>query len=90
MSLIIEIHNVSELTHRRLKARAAMEGVSVSEYVLAVIERALELPSRRDLLAATRRQSGATLDPSPADLLRAGREARAKQLDAAHRCDLDR
>ena len=87
---MIQIRNVPEPTHRRLKARAAMEGVSMSQYVLAAVERALERPSRRELLAAIRRQPGVTLDPSPADLLRAERAARAEQLDAAHRRDLDR
>lgn len=39
---MIQIRNVPEGTHRRLKARAAMEGVSMSQYVMSVIERALE------------------------------------------------
>lgn len=90
MLAMIQIRNVPEPTHRRLKARAAMEGVSMSQYVLAAVERALERPSRRELLAAIRRQSGVTLDPSPADLLHAERAARAEQLEAAHRRDLDR
>ena len=90
MSTVIQIRNVPEPTHRRLKARAAMEGVSMSQYVLAAIERALERPSRRELLAAIRRQSEVTLDPSPADRLRAERAVRAEHLEAAHRRDRDR
>ena len=87
MSTVIQIRNVPEPTHRRLKARAAMEGVSMSQYVLAAVERALERPSRQELLAAIRRQSEVTLDPSPADLLGAERAARAEQLQAARRRD---
>ena len=90
MSMMIQIRNVPEPTHGRLKARAAMEGVSMSQYVLAAVERALERPSRRELLAAIRREPSATLDPAPADLLRAEREARAEQLETAHRRNLDR
>ncbi|MDE2902712.1 MAG: toxin-antitoxin system HicB family antitoxin [Chloroflexota bacterium] len=90
MSTVIQIRNVPESTHRRLKARAAMEGVSMSQYVLAAIERAIERPSRRELLAAIRRQSEVTLDRSPADLLRAERAARAEQLQAPHRRDRER
>ena len=90
MSTMIQIRNVPEPTHRRLKARAALEEVSMSRYVLAAVERALERPSRRELLAAIRRQSGVTLDPSPADLLRTERAARAEQLEAARRRDLGR
>ena len=82
MSTMIQIRNVPEAVHRRLKARAAMEGISMSQYVLAAVERALERPSRRELLAAIRRQPAPTLDPSPADVVRAERRARDEQLDA--------
>ena len=73
---MIQIRNVPELMHRRLKARAAMEGVSMSQYVMWAIERALERPSRKELLAAIRRQPESALEPSPADLLGAERDAR--------------
>ena len=43
---MIQIRNVPEATHRRLKARAAMEGVSISQYVMSAVERALERPGR--------------------------------------------
>ena len=82
---MIQIRNVPETMHRRLKARAAMERVSMSQYVLAAVERALERPSRRELLAAIRRQPSANLDPSPAEVLRAERLTRDEQLDAADR-----
>ena len=82
MSTMIQIRNVPEAMHRRLKARAAMEGISMSQYVLAAVERALERPSRQELLTAIRRQPSATPDPSPAEVLRAERRARDKQLDA--------
>lgn len=81
MSTMIQIRNVPEPTHRRLRARAAMGGISMSQYVLAAIERTLERPSRRELLAAIRRQPRVTLDPSPANMLRAERHARDEQLD---------
>ena len=41
MIATIRIRNVPEPLHRRLKARAAMEGVSMSRYVLREIERSL-------------------------------------------------
>lgn len=87
---MIQIRNVPEPTHRRLKARAALEGVSMSQYVLAAIERALERPSRRELLATIRRQPSVALDASPADVLRAERHTCGEQLDAADRRDRDR
>ena len=76
----IRIRNVPEAMHRRLKARAAAEGVSMSQYVMAAVERALERPSRRELLAAIQQQPEVTLDPSPADVLRAERDLRGELL----------
>ena len=85
MSSMIQIRNVPATMHRRLKARAALEGVSMSQYVLAAVERALERPSRRELLASIRRQPSVVLDTSPAEVLRAERLARDEQVDAAER-----
>ena len=76
MNKMIQIRNVPEALHRRLRVRAATEGVSMSHYVLREIERALERPSRRELLAAIRSQPQLELDPSPADLLREERDRR--------------
>ena len=76
MKTMIQIRNVPETLHRRLKARAAIEGVSMSRYVLREIEKALERPSRRELLDAIRSQPEAALDPSPADVLREERDSR--------------
>lgn len=76
MNTMIQIRNVPETLHRRLKVRAAMEGVSMSRFVLREIERALERPSRRDLLEAIRAQPEIELDPPPAEILREERERR--------------
>ena len=73
---MIQICNVPEVLDRRLKARAAMEGVSMSQYVMRRIERALERSSRGDLLAAIDRQPELAPEPPPADVLRAERDAR--------------
>ena len=76
MSTMIQIRNVPESLHRRLKARAALEGISMSRYVLREVERALERPSRRELLEAIRSQPVISLERSPADILREERESR--------------
>ncbi len=36
--------------HRKLKSRAALAGMSISEYLLREIERVLERPTREELL----------------------------------------
>ena len=48
----------------------------MSRFVLREIERALERPSRRDLLEAIRAQPEIELDPPPAEILREEREQR--------------
>ena len=76
MQTMIQIRNVPETLHRRLKARAAIEGISMSRYVLREIEKALERPSRRELLEAIRSQPEVALEPPPADVLRQERDSR--------------
>ena len=75
MQTMIQIRNVPEALHRRLKARAAIEGLSMSRYILREMEKALERPSRRDLLEAIRSQPALELNPSPAEILRQERES---------------
>ena len=76
MHAMIQIRNVPEPLHRRLKARAATEGLSMSRYILRELERALERPSRRELLELIASQPELVLDPSPAEILREDRESR--------------
>ena len=76
MTTMLQIRNVPGSLHRRLKARAAMEAVSMSLYVLREFERALARPSRQELLQAIREQPEVVLDRSPADVLREERGRR--------------
>ena len=47
---MIQIRNVPVEVHRRLKARAATEGVSMSDFVLREVRKALERPTRAEVL----------------------------------------
>ena len=76
MHSMIQIRNVPQVLHRKLKARAASEGISMSQFVLREIEKALARPSRQELLAAIHDLSEPELDEAPADVLRQAREAR--------------
>ena len=76
MSKMLQIRNVPEETHRLLKARAALEGVSMSHFVLREIKRIVRRPSRWEVLDAIRRLPPIKLDESPADVLREVREER--------------
>ncbi len=54
MSKMIQIRNVPDAGHRALKARAASEGLSLSEYLLREITRVTEAPSDDELWARLR------------------------------------
>ena len=76
MSKMVQIRNVPDNVHRQLKARAAIEGLSLSEYVLAEMKRALERPTREELLARLRPFDRNSPRPSPAKAVRAERDSR--------------
>lgn len=76
MSKMVQIRNVPDGIHRRLKVRAAQEGRSLSEYLLGELARIAERPSRRELLERLAEVTRAELRPSPAELLRAERANR--------------
>jgi plasmid stability protein len=76
MSSMVQVRNVPEDLHRRLKARAAMEGLSMSDYVLRELRKALERPTRDEVLARLRSLPVRKLRPSAAEVIRAERDAR--------------
>ena len=72
----LQIRNVPDDVHRRLKARAALEGRSLSEFALAELRRSLDRPTRAEVLD---RISGRTSPVEPVDtaaLIRDDRDAR--------------
>jgi antitoxin FitA len=54
MPTMVQIRNVPDEIHRKLKARAALAGMSISEYLLREVERSLERPTREELLSRLR------------------------------------
>lgn len=73
---MIQIRHVPEDVHRRLKARAAMEGVSLSELALAELRRSLDRPTRRELLERVAGRSVEVEGPTSAELVESGRDGR--------------
>jgi antitoxin FitA len=73
---MVQIRNVPTEFHRRLKARAAMEGMSMSDYILREIGKALDRPTRGEVLTRLREKATRHLETSPADVIRAERDAR--------------
>ncbi|MDQ3608361.1 MAG: hypothetical protein M3459_05600 [Actinomycetota bacterium] len=72
---MIQIRNVPEDLHRALKARAAREGVTMSDLVLGELPRLAHKPSPEQLLDRIRRRTPVG-GPPAAELIRAERELR--------------
>jgi antitoxin FitA len=53
---LIQIRNVPDDIHRTLKARAALEGKSLSDYVLAEVVRTASTPTPQELVERLRRR----------------------------------
>ena len=76
MSTMIQIRNVPDPLHRRLKARAAMAGQSLSDYLLHEIRSVAERPTIDELQARLASRSVAKPGLSLARAVRAERDAR--------------
>ena len=75
MTKMIQIRNVPDDLHRKLKARAAEQGVSLSDYLLAEAERVAELPTPEEIKARLRRLPPVKQDEPPSVTLRRMRDA---------------
>ena len=75
MSAMIQIRNVPDKLHRQLKVRAALEGTSMSQYILREIRKVLERPSMEEILAQIASQPEQKLNPSPAEMIREDRSS---------------
>jgi antitoxin FitA len=70
MSKMIQIRNVPERLHRRLKSRAAAEGCSLSEYLLKVLEQVVSRPTLQELAERLATRTAVKYKISPAEILR--------------------
>ena len=76
MSRMLQIRNVPDEIHRRLKSRAALAGMSMSDYVLREIEAVLSRPTRDEVFTRIAERPPIDLDPPSAEVLREGRRLR--------------
>jgi antitoxin FitA len=76
MSTMIQIRNVPEALHRRLKARAALAGKSLSDYLLAEIAESAERPTADELRARLAGRAPVSPSPEPALAVRDERDSR--------------
>jgi plasmid stability protein len=73
---MVQIRNVPVDLHRQLKVRAAVEGLTMSDYVLREVRKALERPTRTELLDRLQAGPVRRLGRSAAAVIRAERKAR--------------
>jgi plasmid stability protein len=86
MSSLIQIRNVSEETHERLKARAAAQGKSLNSLMLEIVEREVEGPTLDEVLERIRARGplgSGIKGGEAAEIIREAREERDAQLMAA-------
>ena len=76
MSKMIQVRNVPEKLHRRLKSRAALEGLSLSGYLLKEIEQVANRPTLPELVERLASRTAVPYDVSPAEILREERDRR--------------
>jgi plasmid stability protein len=73
---LLQIRNVPDEVHRTLKSRAALAGMSLSEYALAELRRAAERPTREEIMQRVAARPRPRLRRSPAAAVRAERDSR--------------
>ena len=76
MSTMIQIRNVPEALHRRLKSRAALAGMSLSDFLLNEIRDVAERPTADELRARLKRLTRVTPSVSPVEAVRIERDRR--------------
>jgi plasmid stability protein len=74
MSQNLQVRNLSDETHRALKARAALEGRTLSDLVREELDRMAARPSRRELIDRIERRGHAKLSEPLADAVRRMRD----------------
>jgi antitoxin FitA len=76
MSTMIQLRNVPDALHRQLKARAALAGLSLSDYLIREARKLAQYPTpdeMKERLQSRERYRGKT---APADIVRAERDQR--------------
>ena len=70
MSKMVQIRNVPDEIHRKLKARAALAGMTLSDYLLAEARRIVEKPTPQEMAARLRQRVPVELTETPAEAVR--------------------
>lgn len=75
MPRMVQIRNVPDALHRKLKARALDSGQTLSDYLLAELERLSSRPTREEMLARLHSRKRVALRTPAAVVIRDERES---------------
>ena len=75
MSKMVQIRNVPDALHRKLKARAAGLGQTLSDYLMAELERLAARPTREEMRARLHARKRVVLKTPAAVIIREERES---------------
>ena len=75
MSKMVQIRNVPDGLHRKLKVRAANAGQTLSDYLLTELERLAVRPLREEMLARLHSRRRTALKTSAAVIIRQERDS---------------
>jgi len=74
--VLLQIRSVPDALHRTLKARAAEQGIALSDYALAILKREASRPTRKDMLRRFAVLSAVKTRESTVAIVRKGRQRR--------------
>lgn len=67
---MIQLRNVTPELHRKLKSRAALAGMSLSDYLIDILRRDAERPTVEEFVERLRSREPMEFEESPADIIR--------------------
>lgn len=75
MSKMIQLRHVPDVLHRQLKARAAMAGLSLSDFLIREVRKIAEQPTPEEMLARLQQREPYQGRVSPTQLVREERDS---------------
>ena len=76
MSKMIQLRNVPDSLHRRLKSRAAMAGMSLSDYLISEIKEVADRPTLAEMRERLHQREPIAITVDTARLVREERDSR--------------
>jgi len=73
---MIQLRHVPDDLHRKLKASAAIEGMSLSDYILREVRQFADKPTMSEMMERLARREPVNMKTSPVEILRAIRDGR--------------